>query len=333
MKIEWERNWDKPTDESYLRKFQNHTFEILREYGRKHYPILKKITEREREVERLAKNYIRKADLPEGSGQYTLERAYKGICEEQGYHTERAKIFRAAMAWSGKRDKVDKLKQKAEGVLYYSAGLHYWGFRYPWYHLNINIDPWDYREEYEARTSLERTIRDIMTECNDDWNKDYEFREELENFLNVLASERCCIRGAFESFFLCKNINRYLENPSWHSPQITNFLLVDFIDIHLIELERNFLLGLFHKGVADQIGGLGSPFEPLIVRLLYKVQKKIVRYSGLAKAARKIVVIRSEIASGTYHAKTLIERLKEVEKQDVVIHSLTYALLELRGKQ
>ena len=166
---------------------------------------MKKIKEREREAEQLVTRHIAKeADLSEGSGRYTLERAYKGICEKQGDHTERAKIFQAAMAWSGKRDKIDKLEQKAEGVLYYSGGLHYSGFRYPWYHLNINIDPWDYREEYEAKTSLERTIRDVMTEYNDDWDKDYEFREELENFLNVLASERCCIRGAFESFFFIR---------------------------------------------------------------------------------------------------------------------------------
>ena len=335
MRIEWERNWDKPTDESYLRKFQNHTFELLRRYACEHYPILKKIKEREREAEQLATRHIAKeADLPEGSGRYMLERAYKEICEEQGDHTERAKIFQAAMAWSGKRDKIDKLKQKAKGVLYYSGVLHYSEFHYPWYYLNINIDPRDYREEYEARTSLERTIRDVMTEYNDDWDKDYEFREGLENFLNGLASERCCIRGLFESFFLFKNINRYLENPSWHSPEITNFLLVDFIDASLIEWERKFMLGLFPARVADKIRGPDSPFDSLTVRLLEKLYKKIARYTRLAKDARKIVVIRSEIASGTFHAKTLIERLKELEKQDrVVIPSLIYALLELREGQ
>ena len=112
MRIEWERNWDKPTDESYLRKFQNHTFELLREYACEHHPILKKIKEREREAEQLVTRHIAKeADLSEGSGRYTLERAYKGICEKQGDHTERAKIFQAAMAWSGKRDKIDKLKK------------------------------------------------------------------------------------------------------------------------------------------------------------------------------------------------------------------------------
>ena len=339
MKIGWERNWGEPTDESEARKHRNHTFEYLRKNAREHYPILKKIAEREREVEKLAKDFIAKeADVSEDEYRFlrppTLESALQEISKEQGDHTERAKIFRAAMAWSEKRDKIDKLKQKAKGVLYYSGGLHYSGFHYPWYHLNINIDPRDYREEYEARTSLERTIRDVMTEYNDDWDKDYEFREGLENFLNGLASERCCIRGLFESFFLFKNINRYLENPSWHSPEIINFLLVDFIDASLIEWERKFMLGLFPARVADKIRGPDSPFDSLTVRLLEKLWKKIARYSRLAKDARKIVVIRSEIASGTFHAKTLIERLKELEKQDiVVIPSLIYALLELREGQ
>ena len=319
MRIERESNWGKPTDESESRKLRNHTFEYLRKNAREHYPILEKIKEREYEVEELATRHIAKeTDLPEGSGRYTLERAYKEICEEQGNDTEHAKIFRAAMAWSEKRDEIDELKQKAQEVLYPS---------YP-------KDPWDYTEEYEARSSLEWTIRDVMTKYNDDWEKDYEFREEFENFLNVLASERCCIRETFESFFLHKNINRYLENPSWHAPEITDFLLVDLIDVYLIGLERKFMLGLFPARVADKIRGPGSPFDSLRVRLLEKLLEKIARYSRLSKDARKIVVIRSEITSGTYHAKTLIERLKKLEEQDmIVISRLTYALLELRNRQ
>ena len=239
-----------PIDEYETRKLRNHTFELLRKYAREHFPILKKIKEREREVEGLATGHIAKeADLPESSGLYTLERVYKEICGDQGCHTERAKIFRAAMAWSEKRDEIDELKQKAQEVLYY---YQYSGFCYPWYHLNIEIDPWDYREEYEARTSLEHTIRDVMTEYNDDWDKDYQFREEFEHFLNALASQRCCIKGVFESSFLCMNINRYLENPSWHSPEITDFLLVDFIDAFLIELERKFYAWLISRTCGRQ---------------------------------------------------------------------------------
>ncbi len=320
MKIGWERNWGEPTDESEARKRQNHISERLREYAREHYPTLKKIREREREVERLAKDYIAKE---------ALESLHNEICEEQGDQTERAKILRAAMAWSEKREDIDELKKKTGNFSPYST--------YPTF--MERIDPHDYKEEYEARSALEWTIRDIMVygdriwESNDDWDKDYEFREELENFLNGLASERCYIRGFFESSLLCTNINRYLENPSWHSPKITNFLLVDLVDTHLIELERNFLLGLFPARVVDQIEGPDSSLDPLTVRLLHKVMKKIARYSRLAKTARKIIVIRFEIASETYHARRLIERLKKLEAQDIVIHSLTYALLELREEQ
>ena len=93
------------------------------------------------------------------------------------------------------------------------------------------------------------------------------------------------------------------------------------------------MLGLFPARVADKIRGPNSPFDSLIAKLLEKIAKKIARYSRLAKAARKIVVIRSEIASGIYHAKTLIERLKKLEEQGIVIDSLIYGLLELRAKQ
>ncbi len=402
MRIEWENNWGEPIDESETWKLRNHTFELLRKYAREHYSILKKIKEREYEVEGLATRHIAKeVDLPEGSGLYTLERVHKEICEEQGCHTERAKIFRAAMAWSEKRDEIDKLKQKAQEVLYY---YQYSGFCYPWYHLNIEIDPWDYREEYEARTSLEHTIRDVMTEHNDDWDKNYQFREDLEIFLGVLASQRCCIRGVFESSFLCMNINRYLENPSWHSPEITDFLLVDIIDTNLIDLERTYHFGLFPANLAEQIHNFiippqfstkleesnkryirrGSlvfgilfaimsvvrnymtvqhkswwvfdkvegPWQLELINVLiemglfgtcsiviwsflklYLPLKKRAAYKGLEKLARKFTKIRFEITSETYHAKRLIERLQKLEEQDIVIHSLTYALLELRAKQ
>ncbi len=335
MVFEWD-GWGEPTDVSELRKFKNHTFELLRKYAREHYPTLKKIKEREYEVEGLATRHIAKeTDLPEGSLRYTLERAYNKICEEQGGHTKRAKIFRASMAWSEKRAKIDELKQKAEEILYYSARHYYSIAPYPVYRLNIEIDPWVYREEYEARTSLEHTIRDVMTEHNDDWDKDYKFREDLENFLSAITTERCCIRGIFESSSLYKNINIYLKIPSWHSPGITDFLLADIIDTHLIELERGFMLGLFPARVADKITGSDSdsPFDSPTLKLLEKLYKKIARYSRLAKAARKIVVIRDEIASETYHAKTLIERLKKLEEQVMEMHSFTYALLELRAKQ
>ena len=334
MIFKWD-GWGKPKDESESREFENYTFERLRKYAREHYPILKKIKDREYEVEKLAKNYIAKeADVSEDEHPFlrpsTLESLHKEICEEQGDHTERAKMFHAAMEWSKKRNEIDEIKQKAQKV------THSFGYS--------RIDPRDYREAYEARTSLERTIRDvmtkyyndsdIMTEYNHNWDKEYEFRENLEIFLSNITIERCCIRRNFRSSSLFEIINIYLANPSWHSRGISDSLLVDLIDTHLISLERDSLISVFRTRVADQIEGF-SPFDSRIAKLLTKVIKKTSKYSNsrLAKAARKIVVIRDEIGSGTYHAKTLIERLKEVEEQGIVIHSLIYALLELRYEQ
>ena len=95
------------------------------------------------------------------------------------------------MAWAEKRDEIDKLKQKAREVLYPSYSKK---------------DPWNYTEEYEARSSLEWTIKNVMTEYNDDWDKDYEFQNELEYFLSVIAEEHCSIRENFGANRLYENV-------------------------------------------------------------------------------------------------------------------------------
>ena len=48
----------------------------------------------------------------------------------------------------------------------------------------------------------------------------------------------------------------------WHLPQITNFLLVDLIDLHLIVLESEWYLGLFSSELQNKIGGPSSLFIP-----------------------------------------------------------------------
>ena len=406
MRIEWERDWGKPADESDSRKSQNHTFELLRRYAREHYPILEKIRKREREVEKLATDYkAREIDALENHSRLssgppmTLESLHKQVCENIGADSEKAKLIRAAMAWWEKQDEINDLKQKAGRFSPYSI-----------YPSRGGIDPWDHTEEYEARSSLEWTIRYVMDgngiwERNDDWDKDYEFREELEIFLDDIASERCHIRENFDSFHLYENIGRYLENPSWHSPLITDFLLVDLIDTNLIDLERTYHFDIFPANLADQIHNFIIPpqFSPkseesnkryirrgsLVFGILFVIMsvvrnymtvqhkswwwvfdkvegpwqlelintlieiglfgtcsiviwsflklylplKKRAAYKGLEKLARKFTKIRFEITSETYHAKRLIEKLQKLEEQDIVIHSLTYALLELRAKQ
>ena len=66
---------------------------------------------------------------------------------------------------------------------------------------------------------------------------------------------------------------------------------------------------------------------------LYLPLKKRAAYRKLEKNAQKLADARFEIADGLYHAETLIERLKKLEEQDLKIHSLIYALLELRDER
>ncbi len=340
MRIE---NWGQlidADDPDLLRKYHIYIFERLRKNIREQHPVLKEIKKREEGAKELARKFpAREEDMSEEKrldaelsrpllGNYvprTLEKMLKEVCEEQGDQAERAKILRAAMAWSAamaqlaEREEINELRQKAQGLLNVSMNIGNWK----------EIDPDDYTEKYEARQLLERTIEGIMTEFNNDWVKDYELRWRLEEFLDDLASERCCIRGFLHRVDLFKNIEMYLKSPAWHSPIITDFLLVDHIDAYLINLEEVFTLDLFPKRVADKITGRDSSFDSLTGKLL----KKITTYR-LSKTARKIGMIGYEIASGTYHAKTLIDRLKELEKQDiVVIPSLIYGLLELRERQ
>ena len=51
---------------------------------------------------------------------------------------------------------------------------------------------------------------------------------------------------------------KYLENPAWHSPKITDFLLVDLIDAERLLLESRFHFELFSPRVADQIHRLNG---------------------------------------------------------------------------
>lgn len=228
MRFEWGNGWGKPTDESDSREFRNDIFEFLRAEVREHHPTLKKIKERERDAEKLAENCIARE----------LESLHKETCDSDGYDSEHAKRYRAAMAWSEKRDEIDELKKK----------IGYRSFK--------NIDPDDYAEKHPARSTLEWTIRDIMVTYNHDWDKDYEFRENLEDFLRDIASQRQALREWLSpDDDVYQNVGRYLENPSWHSPIITDFLLVDIFDAELILLEKDFHFGFFPPYLANQIGG------------------------------------------------------------------------------
>lgn len=386
MRFEWGNGWGKPTDESDSRKFQNDIFEFLRAEVREHHPTLKKIKERERDVEKLATYFTDRWE-----SLHKLESLHKEACDRDGYDSEHAKRCRAAMAWSEKRDEIDKLRKK----------IGYRSFK--------NIDPDDYAEKHPARSSIEWTIRDVMVTYNHDWDKDYEFRENLESFLRDIANQRHALREWLSpSNFdddVYQNVGRYLENPSWHSPIITDFLLVDIFDVELLWLEKDFHFGFFPPDLANQMGGdfFAPVLDPksqyswklppeskerrwkwrtkylsigLIALYIWKGKWEGERITDLllsnlpswipaiiigigisvglrailsillevlnrntkvnkrvTEAAAKFALIRFEIAEQPYHAETLIERLKKLEDQYLVVNSLIYALLELRRKQ
>ena len=283
--------------------------------------------------------------------------------------------------------------------------------------------PTDESESRKRRNHTFEYLKKNAREHYPDWDKDYKFQNELEYFLSVIAEQRCIIRE-FGTSHLYENVGKYLEHPAWHSPKITDFLLVDLIDAERLLLERRFHFELFPPEVADQIHRLDGfhydqktkqrhisnpiPFSPkfketkkryirrgaivlgisfvLIMVLhnnltgqhdmafqfnsgwlfsdevegpslreliyvlagmgvfgtcalviwsflkLYLPLKKRAAYRKLEKNAQKLADARFEIADGLYHAETLIKRLKKLEEQDLKIHSLTYALLELRDE-
>ena len=71
---------------------------------------------------------------------------------------------------------------------------------------------------------------------------------------------------------------------------------------------------------------------PITNTLVEYINKKRIRYNSLRKQAHDLLNIRWDIYSGTYDAKTCIERLKKLDDQDLHISSLIYPLLELQLK-
>ena len=59
-------------------------------------------------------------------------------------------------------------------------------------------------------------------------------------------------------------------------------------------------------------------------------RKRGKEYKSLYNQAHNLLNIRWDIYSGTYDARTCIERLKKLDDQDLHISSLIYPLLELQ---
>ena len=404
--------WGEQSDNFRSDKFHDDTLEYLEKTARENNPILQRIRRREWDVERLAKDYPAREEniLEDDRSPFnrTLENMLKKAVEENEADSEYAQKLRAAMNWQENFDEIEKLREELWAAKKVKADSKWWknDEEKGLYHQNR-------QKVFETENSLEWAIKktiasDEFGNWYEDWDKDYDFREEYETFLSNITSARKHFR---EELFLNQEtpelVQKYLENPLWHLPQITNFLLVDLIDSDLIMLERDFYFGLFVPYIANEIEGLHSTYMPSLapfhnitpclapkakkarikrrlkqfwigVGLIYilrgswegkmitdllinegvpswifsviwpiagylillpimnivleYINKRKIKYNSIYNQALNLLNIRWDIYSGTYDAKTCIERLKKLDDQDLHISSLVYPLLELQPK-
>ena len=389
--------------------------EQLKSVVQENHLVLLRIRDRERKIEQLAEQY------PEAKLSSGLEVAI----DEHGYDSEQAQEYQGAINWQKNADEIKSL-QKEYSDLYYSLFSSEFSFS-----VDMNRKPTEEEmrsyylksEKYcSAESALKRAIISAVAKQERrgiwyrNWTKDYHFREDFETFLSDITTASQNFREQLSEEFgqeIRDLVQEYLENPLWHLPQITTFLLVDLLDCDLILLERNFYFGLFDQRISNAIKGPGSiylsndftnvsPLAPkakevrrksrlkyfligvsltslvlfstaaaekiidlwinqdfpawmrVIRVILYGIwwgiagtiagtflvhpmeniikeyiNKKRIGYKRISIQAYKLQNIRWDISSGTYDAKTCIERLKKLDKQDLNISSLVYPLLEL----
>ena len=245
-KIGHTKDWDEQSDDFRSNLFYHDTLKELQEVAREHHPILQTIQNRERDAQNLS-----------SSNPYTLENQLKTECQENGEDTEWANRLRAAIGWRENADEIKKLQeelQEARNAMYRARKGEsdeeketYTQNRY---------------KSLEAERSLESTKRHAIEEYTEwSWRKDYyDFRSDFENFLSDIASHHKSFREfPYDDEQIKELIQKYFENPSWHVPQITNFLLTDLVDSDLIRLERDFQFGLFSDDITDRLGLRGIP--------------------------------------------------------------------------
>ena len=399
--------WGEQSDNFRSDKFRDDTLEYLERTARENNPILQRIRRREWDVEWLAKNNpAREEDILEEDRSpfnTTLADMLKKAVKENGADSEYAQKLRAAMNWKENFDEIEKLREELWAAKKVKGGSKWWkndeekGLYYQ-----------NRQKVFETENSLEWAIRGTMTRDEwgswyEDWDEDYDFRKEFESFLGDITFARRHLREELDGYNTNELVQKYLENPLWHLPEITNFLLVDLIDSDLIMLERDFYFGLFDSSIANEILGLGATFMPslnmaaspclspkakskrrkwrskkftiglgliyvligswegekitdLLVNqgfpswiftviwavagylilppimniVLEYINKRKIKYNSIYNQAHNLLNIRWDIYSGTYDAKTCIERLKKLDDQDLHISSLVYPLLGLQ---
>ena len=382
------------------------TEEQLKSIVQENHPILLRIRDRERKIEQLSEHY------PTAKLSSCLEEAIG----EHGYDSEQAQEYQAAINWQKNADEIKKF-QKEYSDLHYSLFCSEFPFSVHRKPTEEEMRSYNLKRQkyFSAESSLRWAIQSAVTKQDrwdvwyHNWNKDYDFRNDFEQFLSDITSARQRFREQLreESGQEIRDlVQKYLDNPLWHLPQITNFLLLDLIDFDLVSLEVTFYFNLFDPNISNEIDGLHSNYYPslnplqtispclapktrktrrkrrlqnfwmaavlgiilwvpfieegqtisdvwinegapswifsvisviagfLIVRLCgslvlqYRFKRKI-KYNSICSQANDLLNIRWDISSGTYDAKTCIERLKKLDEQDLHISSLVYPLLEL----
>ena len=259
------------------------TVEHLKSVAQENHPILLRIRDREREIERLASNYpAREGDVPEEERKptmVTLSSLRRETIEEHGHDSQQVQKYQAAINWQENADEIKKL-QKEYSVLHYSRP-GWWGSEFRWsvYREPTGEEIQSYnlkrQEHFSAESALRWEIQKSITGTGDrwgtwwyeEWDKDYDFRTDFEAFLSNIVSARRNFREELrqESGEEIYNlVQKYLENPLWHLPEITNFLLLDLIDFNLIMLEVTFYFSLFAPNISNEIDAPHSNYYPSI---------------------------------------------------------------------
>ncbi len=297
------------------------TVEQLKSVAKENHPILLRIRDREREIERLVSNYpASEEDVPEEERRptmVTLSSLLKEAIEEHGHDSEQVEKYKAATNWQENADEIKKLQKEYSG-LYRSLFSGISDFKWSVYRKPTEEEIRSYnlkRDKYiSTKMSLEWAIRSAVTrrqwgetdfwydskasgvkaayklvtpvEWYENWDKDYDFRNDFEEFLSDITSVRRRFREELheESGQEIRDfVQKYLDNPSWHLPQITNFLLLDLIDFELISLEVTFYFGLFAPNISNEIDGPHSNYYPIIKSF----QNETPRLAPKAKKARR----------------------------------------------
>ncbi len=255
--------WGEQSDDFQSNLFYNDTLKDLEKVARGHHPILQTIQNRERDAQDLSSRYsLTEDDDPDYTfgHSYTLE-FIKRTCQENGADNEGANRLWAAIGWRENSDEIKKLEEELRETrnAMYRARKGESDEERETYTQNR-------QKSFEAENSLKSTKRHAIEKYTEwSWHKDYyDFRSDFETFLSDIVFHRRYLREQLYPDEQIKElIQKYLENPSWHVPQITDFLLTDLIDSDLIRLEEDFHLGLFSSDIANQLRGTNSFFSSL----------------------------------------------------------------------